>query len=180
MSTSEATTAATALPLPLPPPPYDGPLTTLPLAELRRLRHAAQREEADLGFVRRLLQGRIDILRAELARRHGVNAPVVDRLSEILADPPPRHRTSARHVTLGPPHSAAYRRLVAAVLGEVALSDLAARTDGELRQALARLGACERQLSQRRQALHRAADRCGAEIARRYRVGEARVDDLLS
>lgn len=178
MTTSEAAAATTALPLP-PPPPCDGPLTDLHLAELRRLRHAAQREEADLGFVRRLLQGRIDILRAELARRHRVSAPVVDRLPEILADPPARQRASARHVTLGPPHSATYRRLVAAVLDQVELSDLAARTDEELRQALARLGEVEQQLSRRRQDLHRAADRCGAEIARRYRDGEARVEDLL-
>ncbi|GAA3228945.1 hypothetical protein GCM10020256_41570 [Streptomyces thermocoprophilus] len=33
------------------------------------MRRDAQRDEADLSYVRRLLQGRIDILRAELARR---------------------------------------------------------------------------------------------------------------
>lgn len=184
MSTFEAASAASVLPPPPPPALCDGPLSALHLSELRRLRHAARREEAGLSFARRLLQGRIDILRAELARRRRVSppvgSPVLDRLPEILTDAPTPHRASARHVTLTPPPGDAYRRLVATVLGEVALSDLAARTDEELRQALRRLDDHEQRLSQRRQELHRAADRCGAEIARRYREGEAHVDDLLS
>src|SRR5207244_1775351 len=53
--------------LPAGPPEHD--LAVLTLSELRTLRRDAQREEADLSYVRRLLQGRIDILRAELARR---------------------------------------------------------------------------------------------------------------
>ena len=43
-------------------------LARLSLPELRTLRRDAQRDEADLSYVRRLLQGRIDIPRAELAR----------------------------------------------------------------------------------------------------------------
>ncbi|HVV90822.1 MAG TPA: hypothetical protein VHB53_10035, partial [Solirubrobacterales bacterium] len=46
-------------------------LTELPLAEVRELRNEAEQEEADLSYVRRLLQGRVDIIRAELARRRG-------------------------------------------------------------------------------------------------------------
>ena len=37
----------------------------------------------------------------------------------------------------------------------------------------------EQQVSRRRQRLQRTADECSAEIARRYREGEAQVDDLL-
>ncbi|CAM5674402.1 hypothetical protein SCALM49S_02901 [Streptomyces californicus] len=109
----------------------------LRLPELRTLRRDAQRDEADLSYVRRLVQGRIDILRAELARRHGPEAPVEDaavvsRLPEILADTPSRHRTSARHVTLTTPRGDEFRRLAAETLAEVELSDLDARTDEEL------------------------------------------------
>ncbi|MER5493824.1 RsiG family protein [Streptomyces sp. LE64] len=154
-------------------------LAALTLPELRGLRRDAQRDEADLSYVRRLLHGRIDILCAELARRAGPEAPVVDRLSEILADQPARQRSSARHVTLGPPHGEEYRRLAADMLGEVELSDLAARTDQELRDARGRLVRYEQQVSGRRQSLQRIADGCGAEITRRYREGEAHVDDLL-
>ncbi|AWW38870.1 aerial mycelium formation protein [Streptomyces cadmiisoli] len=170
----------------LPPDPPEHTLPALSLPELRALRRDAQRDEADLSYVRRLLQGRIDILRAELARRGTASpvaageASVVARLSEILADAPARHRSSARHVTLGTPHGEEYRRLAAEMLAEVELSALDARTDGELTTALGRLVRYEQQVSRRRQRLQRTADECSAEIARRYREGEAQVDDLLA
>ncbi|MDX3227151.1 ABC transporter substrate-binding protein [Streptomyces sp. ME19-01-6] len=166
-------------------------LAGLRLPELRALRRSAQSEEADLSYVRRLLQGRIDILRAELNRRSTPGSPVaaeedrppaalVDLLPEILVDGPPGHRSSARHVTLGTPQGAESRRLAEETLAEVGLSDLGARTDEELTGAMGRLVGCERQVSRRRRELQRTADDCGAEITRRYREGEAHVDDLLS
>ncbi|MFF4486837.1 aerial mycelium formation protein [Streptomyces sp. NPDC001544] len=181
------------LPAELPAEPPEPDLTRLSLPELRALRRDAQRDEADLSYVRRLLQGRIDILRAELARRDPkppvaagdgprdatVMASVVSRLPEILTDAPARHRSSARHVTLGTPHNEEYRRLAADMLAEVELSDLQARTDAELGAAMGRLVRYEQQVSGRRQHLQRTADDCGAEITRRYREGEAQVDDLL-
>lgn len=152
----------------------------LGLPELRARRRDAQRDEADLSYVRRLLQGRIDILRAELARRTDPETPVVDRLSEILADAPSSRSASARHVTLGTPHSEEYRLLAAEMLADVELSDLGARTDDELYAGLGRLTRYEQQVSRRRQQLQRTVDESIAEIARRYREGEAQVDDLLA
>lgn len=156
------------------------PNTALGLPELRALRRDAQRDEADLSYVRRLLQGRIDILRAELARRTDPEAPVVDRLSEILADAPSSRSASARHVTLGTPHGEEYRLLAAEMLSNIELSDLGARTDEELHEGLARLVRYEQQVSRRRQQLQRTVDDCSTEITRRYRDGEAQVDDLLA
>ncbi|HEY9372232.1 ABC transporter substrate-binding protein [Streptomyces sp.] len=158
-------------------------LAALRLPELRALRRDAQGDEADLSYVRRMLQGRIDIMRAELARRADPQGPAVDRLaelSEILADAPSQLRTSARHVTLSTPRGEEYRRLAAEMLSEVELSDLGARTDDELHTAMGRLAGYEQQVSRRRQQLQRTADDCSAEIARRYREGEAQVDDLLT
>ncbi len=157
-----------------------GVLSLLRLPELRALRRDSQRNEADLSYVRRLLHGRIDILRAELSRRTGPESPVVDRLSEILADAPSSHRSSARHVTMSTPHSEESRLLAAEMLADVELSDLGARTDEELHEAMGRLVRYEQQVSRRRQQLQRTADDCSAEIARRYRDGEAQVDDLLT
>ncbi|GGY28129.1 RsiG family protein [Streptomyces djakartensis] len=174
-----------------PPLPSDAPErepAALNLPELRALRRDAQRDEADLSYVRRLLQGRIDILRAELARRapadpvrvdEPADASVVQRLAEILQDAPARSRSSARHVTLGTPQGEEYRRLAAEMLADIELSDLPSRSDAELTAAMGRLVRCEQQISRRRQRLQRTADECGAEIARRYREGEAQVDDLL-
>ncbi len=163
----------------------DAGIGGLRLPELRTLRRDAQRDEADLSYVRRLVQGRIDILRAELARRRDPEAPVEDaavvsRLSEILADTPSRHRTSPRHVTLTTPRGDEFRQLAAENLAEVELSDLDARTDEELHTAMGRLVRYEQQVSRRRHELQRTADDGGAEIARRYRDGEAQVDDLLA
>lgn len=154
-------------------------LHVLRLAELRILLRRAQQEEGDLSYVRRLLQGRIDILRAELARRLDPGSPLLDLLPKILADGPSRHRSSARHVTLGTPQSEEYRSLAAEMLAEVELSDLTARTDDELHAAMSWLVRYEQQVSHRRQAMQRTADVCSTEIARRYREGEAQVDDLL-
>ncbi|MFP8885677.1 RsiG family protein [Streptomyces mangrovi] len=157
-------------------------LTGLRLPQLRELRRQAQQEEADLSYVRRLIQGRVDILRAELTRRSAADVPLIDRLAEILADAPPPGRgpaRSARHVTLRTPRSEEYRRLAEEVLAEVELSDLGARTDAELHAAMARLDGHEHRISRRRRALQRTANGCSAEIARRYREGEAHVDDLL-
>ncbi|MEW2633803.1 AmfC protein [Streptomyces sp. NPDC048389] len=160
-------------------------LAALRLPELRTLRRDSQRDEADLSYVRRLVQGRVDILRAELARRSdpGAAGTVVDRLVGdrlFLADAPSRRGSSARHVTLSTPHGEEYRRLASEMLDEVGLSDLEARTDEELRSAMGRLLGYEEQVSHRRRLLQRTADDCSAEIARRYREGEAQVDDLLT
>ncbi|GAA4912927.1 aerial mycelium formation protein [Streptomyces coeruleoprunus] len=158
-------------------------LRALRLDELRALRRDSHGDEADLSYVRRLLQGRIDILRAELARRAAPEVPVVHRLPEILADAPSRRHgrpSSARHLTLSTPRSEEYRRLAADMLAEVELSDLEARTDEELHEAMGRLARYEQQVSRRRQELQRTADGCSAEIARRYREGEAQIDDLLA
>jgi hypothetical protein len=171
--------------------PSDAPepgLAALSLPELRALRREAQRDETDLSYLRRLLQGRIDILRAELARRAPAEvtsgavpaeASVLGRLAEILRDAPARHRSSARHVTLGTPQGEEYRRLAAEMLDDVELSDLDARTDAELTTGIGRLVRHEQQVSRRRRRLQRTADECSAEMARRYREGEAQVDDLL-
>ncbi|WP_240796429.1 ABC transporter substrate-binding protein [Streptomyces sp. RFCAC02] len=162
-------------------PPVEQPdLRTLRLSELRDVRRSAQREEADLSFVRRLLQGRIDILEAERRRRIAQDREVLDQLPRILADGPARQRSSARHVTLRPPADGVYLRLAEEILGPVQWSDLGALDDEELRAALERLAGYEAQVSRRRQSLHRTADGCGAEIARRYREGEAQVEDLLT
>lgn len=158
----------------------------LGLDALRTLRRDALEQEADLSYLRRLLQGRVDILRAELDRRtlDRRRRPVhpdtlLHRLPQILADAPSPVRSS-RHVTLGPPRGEQYREEADALMGDVQLADLAAHPSAELLAALDRLTAHERSVSGRRQLLQRTADGCSAEITRRYREGEARVDDLLA
>ncbi|MER5865713.1 ABC transporter substrate-binding protein [Kitasatospora sp. NPDC002040] len=160
-------------------------LTGLGLEQLRLLRRDAQDQEADLSYLRRLLHGRLDILRAELARRSSTGSEpaaeaLLDQLPAILADTPSPVRRPARHLRLGPPRGERYQREADALMGDVQLADLAAHPTVELVAAVERLTVHEREVSGRRQALQRRADDCSAEITRRYREGEARVDDLLA
>ncbi|MFB7907954.1 ABC transporter substrate-binding protein [Kitasatospora sp. NPDC059146] len=168
-------------------------LEALGLDQLRILRRETLAQEADLSYLRRLLHGRMDILRAELDRRPGggpahpspaageePGGDLLDRLPAILTDAPSTVRRSARHVTLGPPRTQESQLEADALMGDVQLADLAAHPAEELLAALERLRAHEREVSGRRQRLLRTADGCNAEITRRYRDGEARVDDLLS
>ncbi|MBV6701178.1 ABC transporter substrate-binding protein [Kitasatospora aureofaciens] len=168
-------------------------LGRLGLDQLRILRRETLEQEADLSYLRRLLHGRMDILRAELDRRPGgpvrpagtgvADGPpgdLLDRLPAILTDAPSSVRRSARHVTLGPPRGHESQLEAEALMGDVQLADLAAHPAEELLDALERLRAHEREVSGRRQGLLRTADGCNAEITRRYRDGEARVDDLLA
>ncbi|SEM39712.1 hypothetical protein [Streptacidiphilus jiangxiensis] len=167
----------------VPAPPGTG-LAALGLDELRTLRREAQQEEADLSYLRRLLQGRVDILRAELDRRSALaEAPadtLLEHLPEILADIPSQVRHSARHLTVSTPSSRQYRALADELMADARLADLTGQSDGQLLAACRRLSAHERGISRRRHRLQRTVDECSAEIARRYREGEARVDDLLT
>ncbi|WP_063763114.1 hypothetical protein [Streptomyces sp. NRRL WC-3742] len=185
----------------------DPGLERLRLDELRVLRRETLEQEADLSYLRRLLHGRMDILHAELDRRDpgGLSgglpgagpAPrteaagreagggqaggeLLDRLPAILTDAPSTVRRSARHVTLGPPRTLDARLEADELMGDVQLADLAAHPAEDLLAALERLRTHEREVSGRRQLLLRTADGCNAEITRRYRDGEARVDDLLA
>ncbi|MFE2109349.1 ABC transporter substrate-binding protein [Kitasatospora sp. NPDC059463] len=179
----------------LPEGPGAGPepdLGRLGLDQLRTLRRETLEQEADLSYLRRLLHGRMDILLAELDRRPGAGAArpadaaepagaaLLERLPAILTDAPSSVRRSARHVTLGPPRGQQSQLEADALMGDVQLADLAAHPAEELLAALERLRAHEREVSGRRQRLLRTADGCNAEITRRYRDGEARVDDLLA
>ncbi|MFJ6135844.1 ABC transporter substrate-binding protein [Kitasatospora sp. NPDC092286] len=174
------------------PEPAAAPdLERLGLDRLRTLRRETLEQEADLSYLRRLLHGRMDILRAELDRRPDdgpVREPaageepagaLLDRLPAILTDAPSTVRRSARHVTFGPPRGEQSQLEADTLMGDVQLADLAAHPAEELLAALERLRAHEREVSGRRQLLLRTADGCSAEITRRYRDGEARVDDLL-
>lgn len=156
-------------------------LTTLPIAELRERRGEAEQEEVDLSYLRRIVQGRMDILRAELERRSAPEgASLVDSLPQILGD---EARTGARglgrHAAVEPSRADAHRRYVESLVADVDLSDVSQRSDDELTRSLAILEAEEHQISEQRHSVQVAMDACAAELTRRYRDGEADVADLL-
>lgn len=160
---------------------YLAGLQSLSLADLRSRREEAEQEETDLSYFRRLLQGRIDIVRAELDRRSSdAGGELVDALPQILADDPrDEARGLGRHSSAIPSRADAHRRRVEALVADVDLDDVRARSDEELRLALETYEAEERTQSDSRRAVQQVVDLCSAEIARRYRDGEAEVSDLL-
>lgn len=157
-------------------------LSELPLAEVRALRVEAEQEEADLSYLRRLLQGRVDIIRAELARRRGElgeSTSIIEQLPQILADDRGPARGLGRHSAVEPSRVDEHRRLVERLIADSDLSALAGRTADQLEETLTRFGEHERHISEQRHAVQAIVDSCTSEIARRYRDGEADVSALL-
>jgi hypothetical protein len=151
-----------------------------PLEEIRGLKAEAEQEEVDLSYLRRLVQGRIDVRTAELARRGGASGDLVGALPQILADEPRSPaRGLGRHTTVEPSRVDEKRRYVESLVADVDLSDVGKRTSEELERALQPLRAEEHELSGKRRDVQQVMDAASAEITRRYRDGEASVQALL-
>ncbi len=161
-----------------------GDLGAADLTEIRARRHDAEQEEADLSYVRRMLQGRMDILRAELARRAGEgdddHDKVVDRLSQILSDSARDDHGRGRFLAVEPSRVDEHRRAVEQVIADVGISDVEGHSDDELRAALARLEESEQDVSSTRHRVQEVMDALTAEVAGRYKSGAANVEDLLA
>jgi hypothetical protein len=157
-------------------------LRDLPLPEVRELRAEAEQEEVDLSYLRRMIQGRLDILRAELNRRDSSSSQtLVEGLAAILADEPRAPaRGLGRHTTVEPSRADSHRRYVEALIADVDLSDVSARSTDELAHAMRTLSDEEQAISAKRRLVQTAMDACSGEITRRYRDGEADVDALLT
>jgi hypothetical protein len=152
------------------------------LDEVRSLRKDAEQEEADLSYLRRMLQGRMDILRSELSRRSGgagSDRDIVEHLTKALAESERSDHGLGRFLTVEPSRVDEHRRGVEQVIADVGISDVEAQTDDDLRAALSRLEALEHDVSSTRRRVQDVMDACTAEIGKRYRDGVADVDDLL-
>lgn len=162
----------------------DGFATGLPdldLDVLRARRREAEQEEADLSYIRRMLQGRMDILRAELARRaDGSGDTIVAHLSEVLADAGRSDHGLGRFLRVEPSRVDEHRRVVEQVIADVGVSDVENHSDDELRASLGRLEGFERGVSEDRQRVQHVMDALTKEVADRYKNGSASVDDLLA
>ncbi len=167
---------------------YLSELGRLDLAALRSRRDDARQEETDLSYLRRMLHGRIDVIRAAQARRAGEPdsaSSLVEELPRILADEPSGaarqdDRARARHLSVEPSRLDAHRRRVEALVADVGADDLAGRSDDELAGSLVAFRDAEAEISQTRRLVQQAMDACTAEIGRRYRDGQATPADVLN
>jgi hypothetical protein len=147
-------------------------LEELSLEELRARRDECLAEREYLSFLRRLLQGRAEILRAELERRsgRGGDTPLVERLAEILAaEPQGPGRGEAVRVELPEEEVLLARRRVERLVSDAAISDPSLLDDERLSEAADRLLAEEREISRVRSEVIAVLERLQGELRRRYR-----------
>lgn len=161
-----------------------GEVTELDLVDLRARRAECQTIETHLSYVRRLAQGRLDIVVGEKARRaegggKGDLASLIERLPSILADKVRSPGLGRLPTELGPSDPGAFVDELDAILDASKLSELTESTDERLDELVDELTAFEQDVSRRRRSLHERIDVLQAELTRRYRTGEATVDSLL-
>ncbi|MGO9196366.1 MAG: hypothetical protein ACLQK4_04480 [Acidimicrobiales bacterium] len=174
------------------------------VSELRSLRDACQRAEAVLSYLRRVIQGNIDLVVAESKVRqdggHSDLGRLVDELPSILASSGPlaedTDHVSVRSIKavtqiLDLQHDLALEELLSQVLAEEQTNsalpggllpgaNLCTFADEDLRASLARLREQEVILSKKRRILHGHIDAIQAAIVERYKSGAADPDTLLS
>jgi hypothetical protein len=162
-------------------PEYLFGVSKRPLDEVRAMRAETEQEETDLSYLRRLLQGRLDILQAEQARRRGEGpgGSLIDSLPQILADDRTAPRGSGRWATVEPSELDSQRRWVEALVSDSEVSDPSRHDDDTLARLVDVLDHEEREVSRKRRAVQAVMDACTAELGRRYRDGAADVGDLL-
>lgn len=144
----------------------------LALDELRRRRDECLSEREYLSFLRRLLQGRAEILRAELERRDGVTSEgsLVERLATILSgEAQGPSRGEAVRVGLPEEELLLARRRVERLVSDVAISDPGRLDDERLAEAADLLVREEQEVSQSRAEVIQVLDRLQDELKRRYR-----------
>lgn len=140
-------------------------LVNLPAAEIRFRRREAMQEETDLSYTRRLLQGRIDLLTTEQARRAGTPIPTETRPRE---DSP----SKARHLAFEPTRVGERQRSEEIILETSGTLNVAQLADAELLRWLETLQTEERTISDLRRRVQEAADTLTQEMTRRIRSGE--------
>ena len=140
--------------------------------EVRRKRDLSRSELEYLSFLRRLLQGRRDILKDELERRRsgGEAKPIVDRLVDVLSEGSRGPARGEAPVLPMPEEEILLaRRRVERLVSDSRLSDLEGISDDQLQDAVTRIEDEERTVSDTRAEVIEVHDTLQGEIKRRYR-----------
>jgi hypothetical protein len=160
--------------------------------EVRAKRDACQRAEVALSYVRRVLQGKLDLIEAEQARRAGGGlrdaSALIDKLPEILAGAPAvagSGRSTPHQPMVTMPGVAAglaeaFEVELSAISGlEDLAGNLGVLDDATLDEVANRIRATEAKVSARRKRLHDRIEQIQAQIVARWMSGEANVQSLL-
>jgi hypothetical protein len=139
--------------------------------ELHAMKAEAEEVETEVSYVRRLAQGRIDIVEAQRANRRKGKTGIEDlvaQLPQILAKDLRAPQAKARvQKYLAPNPNIEFTRDLEPLIGDDSLVRLPEMADDELENLLDDLRRLERDVSARRRALHGVIDTIDAEIGRR-------------
>lgn len=165
-------------------PDFSHGVATMPLVDLRSNRAACAQLESQLSFARRLVQGRLDIVEAERARRlAGLPASdlaqLVAALPTMLSGKVQSSVGGHRSRDIGNNEDPHLEAEMDAILDGAALVSLPASSDEDLVLVAQRLSDLERALSDRRRRALSAFDTLSAEVVRRFRDGEVSVESVL-
>ena len=153
-------------------PQYADGLAAMSLDDLRSRRDECLAEREYLSLLRRLVQGRAEILKAEVERRGGTGqgGTLVERLSKVLSTE--GHGSSrGEAVKVGLPEEEMLQvwRRVERLVMDAGLSDPTALDDRQLSGAVDVLEAKEQEVSRDRSAVIDVLDRVQEELKRRYK-----------
>jgi len=152
-----------------------------PLTEIREMRLEATEEADLLSYERRLLHGRLAILRAEIERRRGGGeGSLIEQLPKILSEEgrgPSRGQFPAKGPLIDFEHP---KRRISKLISDDTLANLRSLSDDEVARIVAELEGVEAEVSGTRRKVLDIVDAMNAELGRRYKSGEADPSDVLT
>lgn len=162
-------------------PDYLADLNAIPIDDLRAMRTECADLENGVSYVRRVAQGRLDVIAAETERRAdgggGDLGDLVARLPELLSDGIRASGSGRVEQALDPPESVVgpLNSVLDGVVGPTIMTEVVELGDDELSAAAIALRNFEEQLSTSRRSLHHTIDSLNDELARRIGAGETPI-----
>lgn len=168
-------------------PAFVDAIAELEMGELRGRRDQCQHASDTLSYLRRLVQGRLDLVHDELERRSSGGerrdlSEIVEDLKrgEILGEGTRSDGLGRLPQSFSPADADGWIAAeLEAVLPAERLAALPDLAEAELKDVADKLQRVERRVSDQRAELHKRTDVFQEEIVRRYKTGEASVDALL-
>ena len=163
---------------------YLGDLSARSLDEIRAMRDECRAVEDKVSYLRRMIQGRLDIIGADLRRRTEGGAAadlrsLVEQLPEILSEKVHAGGPGRLPSGLIPPDDDELTSELDGVVPADTLGNLPELPEDTVADLARRLQELERRVSQARKALFGRIDALHAELVRRYGSGEADPGGLL-
>jgi len=157
-----------------------------PLEDVRAMRAECEEAETAVSYLRRVAQGRLDVVHSFLDHREsgqrGELDAVVGDLSSIIGSGPARPPGPGRLPSQMSPDMERHDLTgeIDAVLDAHGIGELPAMSEEQLRALATRLEAVEKHISDQRHELHQRIDALKAVIVSRYKSGEVSPDGLLT